>query len=135
MIATIKKVRTGIAVLIDSICSTYRYCREKGLAITVCLIGIVGFFVFKDYLFFNKLYIFKDIGSDTYNQLYPFYIHISDYLRSEGIPRWTFNQGMGQNIFPGGLNNPFSVILFLFGNPGLIYVIPYIEFFKVLLGG
>lgn len=135
MFSTAKTIKNNISGFMDRLTLFYQCCWKRELPIVIGLIVVTGFFVFKDYLFFDKLYIFKDIGSDTYNQLYPFYIHISEYLRSEGIPRWSFNQGMGQNIFPGGLNNPFHIVLFLFGNPKLIYVIPYIEFFKVLLGG
>jgi len=112
---------------------SYRWMRE--LSIVAILISIISVFVFKDYLLFKKLYIFKDIGSDSYNQAYPFYIHISDYLRTEGIPKWSFNQGMGQNIFPGGINNPFTLLLYFMGRDYLGYSIAYVELFKIVLGG
>jgi uncharacterized membrane protein YfhO len=91
--------------------------------------------VFKDYLLLKKLYIFKDIGSDTYNQAYPFYVHMSNYFRSDGIPRWSFNVGMGQNTFPGIFSDPFTLIISLF-RPGQIpFVIVYIELLKIFLSG
>lgn len=113
--------------------SRYRFMLE--LFMVAGLISIIAVFVFKDYLVFKKFYIFKDIGSDTYNQMYPFYMHISDYLRTEGIPRWSFNQGMGQNIFPGGINELFTPLLYLMGRDYLAYSIAYVEFFKIVLGG
>jgi uncharacterized membrane protein YfhO len=100
----------------------------------VSLIGI-EFFVFKDYLLLKKLFLFKDIGSDTITTFYPQYLHISDYLRTEGIPKWSFNQGMGQNIFPGGIADPFNLILYALGRDYLAYGIVYIEFLKVFLAG
>jgi uncharacterized membrane protein YfhO len=95
----------------------------------------IGFLVFKDYLLFKKLYLFKDIGSDTINLFYPHLLHISDYLRDEGIPRWSFNQGMGQNIFPAGIKDPFTLMLLALGRESLAYGIAYVEFLKVILAG
>jgi uncharacterized membrane protein YfhO len=99
---------------------------------------VIEFFVFKDYLLLKKLFLFKDIGSDTITTYYPQYLHISDYLRSEGIPRWSFNQGMGQNIFPGfpgSIADPFNLILYALGRDYLAYGIVYVEFLKVFLSG
>ncbi|RPJ80992.1 MAG: hypothetical protein EHJ94_05445, partial [Deltaproteobacteria bacterium] len=95
----------------------------------------IGIFTFTDYLVFNKLYIFLDIGSDTYNQGYPYLINIADYIRSEGIPAWSFYHGMGQNIFPGDMTNPFNLILYILGSDYLPYGIAYVELLKILLTG
>ena len=112
-----------------------KYISANPLLLLILLISIVGIFIFKDYLLFKKFYIFKDIGSDTYNQGYPFYVHMANYLRIDGIPCWSFNVGMGQNIFPGGLNDPFSLILYAIGAKGIPYAIGYIELLKILTGG
>ncbi len=99
------------------------------------LLMCIGIFIFKDYLAFNKLYIFLDIGSDTYNQGYPYLINIADYIRSEGIPTWSFYHGMGQNIFSGDITNPFNLILYILGSDYLPYGIAYVELLKILLTG
>jgi uncharacterized membrane protein YfhO len=111
------------------------YIETHPLIIFWILTVIIGFFVFKDYLIFDKLYIFKDIGSDTYNQAYPLYVHMANYLRTDGIPRWSFNIGMGQNIFPGGINDPFSLILYTLGSSKIAYAIVYVELLKIIAGG
>ncbi len=108
---------------------------ERGYLILFILIVIIGIFVFKDYIFLKSLYLFKDIGSDTLNIGYPQLVHISEYLRTEGIPKWSFNQGMGQNIFPFALGNPFDLILYMLGKDYLAYGIVYVEFLKIILGG
>ncbi len=108
---------------------------RQEFAIAFFLVLFVGIFVFKDCLLFNKLYIFKDVGSDTYNLSYPFLVHVADYLRIEGIPQWSFNRGMGQNIFPGGMNDPFYAMLYLLGPEYLAYGIGYIELLKIVLSG
>jgi len=130
-----KNVKHDIPEEMNDIYYAGRTGSKWELITVVCLIATIGIFVFKDFLLFRKIYIFKDIGSDTYNQIYPFYVHISDYLRTAGIPKWSFNQGMGQNIFPGGLNNPFTLLLYMLGNPSLVYGIAYVEILKIVLGG
>ena len=63
------------------------------------LISLIIFFIFKDFLLLKKTYLFKDIGFDTISQFYPAYYHLADYVSKAGFPLWSFNQGMGQNIF------------------------------------
>jgi uncharacterized membrane protein YfhO len=112
-----------------------KYIEANPLLVLILFISAIGFFIFKDYLLFRKFYIFKDIGSDTYNQAYPFYVHMSNYLRSDGIPRWSFNVGMGQNIFPGCFIEPFNLIISLFKPEQIPYAIVYLEFLKIFTGG
>ncbi len=112
-----------------------KYVDNRGLFILLILIISIGIFVFQDYLFLNHLYLFKDIGSDSINVFYPHFVHVSEYLRSEGIPKWSFNQGMGQNIFPFSLGEPFKLILYMLGRDYLPYGIVYVELLKIVLGG
>ena len=107
----------------------------KEVYLAAALITIVAFFVYKDFLLFDKAMLYKDIGSDTLNGLYPIFRHTSDYLFSFGLPSWSFNHGMGQNIFPFFFHGPIDIFLYLFGKNGVAYGIGYIEFFKVIAGG
>jgi len=100
-----------------------------GLLITVIL------FVFRDYILLSRVYLFKDIGSDSVNFLYPHYYHLVDYIKSEGIPRWSFNQGMGQNIFPFSLSDPFTLIFVAFGKHGVPYAFVFVELIKIVGSG
>ena len=88
---------------------------RQGLGICIALVASIGTFVFWRYLCFEYVYLFKDIGGDTLNQFYPRLVHIAEYLRTEGIPKWSFHQGMGQNLFPGDIHNPFRLILYILG--------------------
>ena len=110
------------------------FLKKYGTYIFLSIIAIIAFIVFKDYIYFKKLYLFKDIGSDSINIAYPQLIHISDYLRSDGIPKWSFNQGMGQNIFPS-FSDPFSAFLFLLSRENIGYGIVYTELLKIILAG
>jgi uncharacterized membrane protein YfhO len=99
-----------------------------------CLFVLVAF-VFKDFLLLNKIYLFKDIGSDSVNGFYPNTYHVLDYLKTEGIPQWSFSRGMGQNIFPFSVSDPSLAIFYLFGRDSFAYGIVVVEVLKVAASG
>ena len=111
------------------------YISNRPLYTLIWLISGIVLFVFWDFLTFQKLYLFHDIGSDTLNASLPKFYHISQYLREYGVPGWSFNQGMGQNIYPFSIGDPFNFILYLFGAPYLVFVIAYVEILKIFIGG
>jgi hypothetical protein len=61
---------------------------------------LLGLLIFQDFVFGDKILLYKDIGSDSLNVFYPNYILRSDYLRQHGMLSWSFETGMGQNLFP-----------------------------------
>lgn len=76
--------------------------RETGWAHFAALLAsiiIVAALIFRDFLFGNAVLLYKDIGSDSLTDYYPWFVHFSDYLRNEGFPSWSFAVGMGQDIF------------------------------------
>ncbi len=125
--------------------------KHKGSALTVSWIGfldqirggyiflflvlVIQGIVFKDFIFLKKLYLFLDIGSDSYNLFYPAFVECARYIRTEGIPTWSFYSGMGESIFPGGLSSPFVWPLYMLGPEKLAYGIVFVELSKMLLAG
>ncbi len=93
------------------------------------------YIVFKDFLLFDKVYLFKDIGSDSINSYYPWLASKSDYLKSESIFKWTFQQGMGQNMYPFAFNEIFSVFVSYFDKNTIPYLLVYMEVVKIILIG
>lgn len=108
---------------------------QKGLYACLFILMLVCFLVFNEYILFHSVYLFKDIGSDTINGYYPNYINISEYLRTEGFPKWSFNNGMGQNIFSFFLRDPIDIIVYSFRKENIPYVIIYKELFKIIMSG
>lgn len=105
---------------------------------TLVFAGLLAFLcvlVFREYLFGTNVYIFKDIGSDTLNGMYPSYYHISDLMRQDGLPGWSFAQGMGQNSYPNSFNDPFVWLLYMIGADNMAYGIVWVEVLKLFLGG
>ncbi len=69
-----------------------------GLAVGLSLI-VVGLIIFRHFVFGNSVLLYKDIGADSLNDTYPYFVHLSDYLRHNGLPSWSFTVGMGQNLY------------------------------------
>src|SRR5215211_4686402 len=109
-----------------------RYFEVYGLYILLALLTITSFFVFKDFIFLNKIYLYKDIGSDSINANYPHGFQVAQYINHESfIPKWSFYQGMGQNILPFSITDPYYLVLMLFGENNLAAGIGYMEIVKI----
>ncbi len=101
------------------------------------LLLLVGTFILWDYLTFQYVLLFKDkTSSDTVNIFYPQSYHAINYIWTEGIPKWSFNAGLGVNLYPAGLSfNPISWVNILLGSEGLAYRIAYNQLFHVIITG
>lgn len=99
------------------------------------LAGAVVAVVFRRFLLGQAVYLYKDIGGDSINIFYPQMTHLFDYWRTEGIPGWSFSQGLGQNIFPFSWNDPFFLVLLPFGRDRWAYGIALMEVIKILAAG
>lgn len=108
---------------------------RKDFLLLLGLLIATSMFVFRGFLFFQKAYLFKDIGSDSVNTWYPHFVHLIDYFRAEGMPAWSFNQGMGQSIFPLGAGDVFLPVFYLFGRNRVGFAMAYVEVFKIIIGG
>jgi hypothetical protein len=63
----------------------------------LCLL-VLSASIFRDFLFGDALLLYKDAGSDSINDYYPSFVHLSDYVRNQGFPSWSFYTGMGQDL-------------------------------------
>jgi uncharacterized membrane protein YfhO len=66
------------------------------IALVLLLVGVL---VFRNFLLGDKVLLYKDIGADSVNDSYPYFVHLSDYIRHHGFPSWSFSSGMGQSLF------------------------------------
>ncbi len=105
------------------------------LRVFLTIQAFISIVVFWEFITLHQLYLFVDIGSDTINYSYPHWILLSRYIHEIGLPFWSFSQGMGQNIFPLSLGNPFEDILILLGQNYLHLGIIFIELLKIFIGG
>jgi len=109
-------------------------CRHPALA-TFALLALLGVAVFWDFLLGPKLYLFEDVGGDALTLFYPRFVHVADYLRSEGLPGWSFSQGFGQDIRPFSLGDPFAWILYAAGAERVAHAMAAMELAKLVAAG
>lgn len=96
-------------------------------------ITLIAGYVYRDFISLQYSFIFRDVGCDTITTFYPQLVCISDYLRNYGIPSWSFEQGLGQNMFPFSMGEPFNVLLYLVGKSAISYSIVFVELLKIFL--
>lgn len=106
--------------------------RRAALSLGVAVVSIVAF-VYWDFLSCKTWLLHRDVGEDPICQWWPYWVHLSRYLRVQGFPGWSFGFGLGQSIFPGGLNDPFKCILYLFSGANQLCAVSYVQVLKILL--
>ncbi len=102
------------------------------------LLGIIlcsCYVVFSDFISLKKVYLFRDIGSDSLNIYFPWLAGTSDYLKNEATLGWSFAQGMGQNLFPLWLGDIFSNALTYLDKSQIPYGLVFMEILKIFLAG
>jgi uncharacterized membrane protein YfhO len=107
----------------------------KSLYVFLAVAVLIVLIVFRNFLSFTNLYLYKDIGSDTITYWWPHWVNLSEYIHTLGVPKWSFNQGMGQNIYAFGIGDPFSFLLCLLPKDSIPFAIIFMEIFKIICGG
>ena len=77
----------------DTITSKYNILILIGLILTI------GFIAFRKFIIAEHLFFFKDIGSDSINQIYPAITHKVSLMKEGFISKWSFYRGMGSNYY------------------------------------
>lgn len=112
------------------------YIKGKELYYLLGITMVLSYLVFSDFISLKKVYLFRDIGSDSLNIYFPWLAHISDYIKNESLVLgWTFQQGMGQNLFPLYIGDFFSNFITLFDKEKLPYALVFMEILKIFLAG
>jgi len=66
------------------------------------LVGLVllipGIVIFWPFLFGDAVLLYRDIGRDSLHSYYTDFVHLSNYIRTNGFPSWSFHIGMGQDL-------------------------------------
>jgi uncharacterized membrane protein YfhO len=106
---------------------------NKAIWLALGLSACIAFYVYKDFLLFEKVLLFKDIGSDSINFNLTYWTEISNLYHTDGIPKWSFHNGMGNSMFLFYQGDPFNQFLFLLGKDNLPYGFAYIEVIKIVL--
>src|SRR2546421_10164643 len=70
---------------------------RAGVALVLMLLS-AGLVVFWPFIFGDGILLYRDIGSDSLKSYYSDFVHLSNYIRSDGFPSWSFHIGMGQDM-------------------------------------
>jgi hypothetical protein len=108
--------------------------RRPGTFLVAILLLVAGGLIFGDFLFGEKLLLYKDVGADSVNDTYPTFVHLSDYVRRYGFPSWSFSVGMGQSIFHLAGNLIWEPVVWL-PRRFIAGALVYQHLFKTLIAG
>lgn len=80
------------------------------------LVLVVYAVIFLPLIFEGKMYMYLDIGADTYALYWPMYAFIRDYFHDLQFNGWSFQQGLGASIISAGpwIFDPFNLFLIPF---------------------
>ena len=100
-----------------------------------CALGLAAcviLYVYKDFIFLENTLLFKDIGSDSVNETWPFFSHLADNVRKYGIIYWSHQFGMGDTmyLFYGDLFNWFVIF---FGKENVPFSIVFSQIIAIIL--
>jgi hypothetical protein len=70
--------------------------------------------LYKDFIFGNAYFLYKDMGDDYYTLGYPELVAKIESLKQGQIPNWSFHTALGENKYTGWLEPISLLISFLF---------------------
>ena len=65
---------------------------------TGLLLLCLGGAIFRNFIFGDGILLYRDIGRDSLYSYYTDFVHLSNYIRKDGFPSWSFHIGMGQDM-------------------------------------
>lgn len=105
---------------------------KKGIYIGISL--LIFTVVYRKFLFGKLVFLFKDIGSDSYNYTYPLFSYYAQQLKNGNIPQWTFQHGLGQNLHPFWFG-PIRVVLWWLFDGNIAESMVYLQITHLLFAG
>lgn len=72
--------------------------------------------VYRDFIFGDNCFLFKDIASDSYNAFYTDFVYKINCLRNGQLPGWQFHTALGQNNYAFWLEPVSLSVGYLFRN-------------------
>ena len=107
--------------------------RNKNLQVIFLLTTLGICLIYGPFIFGERLYVYMDIGADTYSSYWPYYVFFSEFVKGMNFGFWSFNFGLGGNILTTHnlLFDPFNFILFLFNKEIIDYGIVVVSILKI----
>jgi uncharacterized membrane protein YfhO len=117
----------------ELIISLYNNIMKKQLLTISLLILFISIFIYWDFISTGLSILFS--VSDAYAQTWPYMVNVSDYIRQEGFPMWSFSIGLGSAHQSFWIGNPFLLFPILLGRNAIPHVIVFMQIVKMVLAG
>jgi uncharacterized membrane protein YfhO len=105
---------------------------NKAVFLALGIAFLIVMYVYWDFIFLNKAFLFKDIGSDSINETWPLLYHLSEQLYKYGIIYWSHQFGMGDTFYQY-YGDPFTLLAILSGKNNVQYATAYTQILAILL--
>ena len=91
---------------------------KKELYELITIVIIILIIVYFDFFIFNKVYVYNDVGSDTFDSYFPMYRFIVNKFKGGLGTTFMLEMGIGTSLFTlsSFLTDPFIIFLFLFND-------------------
>lgn len=106
---------------------TLAWCVLTLLQVLTCVL------LFSDFMFGDRYFVYRDIGSDTLTYMLPQSMHLADYVREEGFPGWSFSVGLGAPLV--GVWDPFLWPYLLVGSENAMAARIWVFMVTLILAG
>ena len=118
----------------------FKLNKNETIELVFWIILIVSLiFIFKDFIIGKLYYMYRDSGSDTVDQYYPYYINEVLGIKNGIFSIWNFNYGLGASIF--NMNawtfDIFSILLVfagvISGASKIQYLLVWMQILKIII--
>jgi hypothetical protein len=96
----------------------------------------VNLIVFREFVFGDRLFIFIDIGSDTYASYYPIYYYFVEAIRNWDLSPYSYQLSLGNDILTiAYFLDLFFLPYLIVGSKSLAEALVYVAMLKILVAG
>ena len=109
--------------------------KHKDTWLLVLLVILSCIVIFHNFLSLKDIYVFNDVGSDSYDCFWPMLYSMISNLRIGAITYWAHNWGIGTNYFSTNvlLGDIFLYPIAFFPAKNAIYFLPYLFILKLIV--
>lgn len=103
----------------------------------IFMIAVTSIIIYFPCLFLKQVFIYSDVGSDTENVYYPFFVSLTRKISNLDFSLWDFTYGTGTNILTrqADVGSIFTWITCIFGTKYIKYLLVVIQILKIFLAG
>ena len=116
--------------------AAYDFFEKHAFLCFFITLTIISFWVLKDFLLFQRIFIYTDVGNDMFAQTFPGMADMADAIKT-GYPWYMFNVGLGHNMYTSAnaFGDPLMSASILFAKNDIPLLMGYMQMARILLAG